>query len=231
MNHATIDTTIIQAAIFDMDGTMVNNGAYHTEAWGVFCQQRGLPFEPTEFQRRFFGQRNKEVLEALFKRSIAPDELAQLAEEKEALYRQLYEPFIHEVRGLSELFARLRQHRLKIAVATSAPVSNRVFTFQHLGIKDEDFDAVVGGEDVRVGKPDPEMYLTTAKRLRIAPQHCVVFEDSYSGVQAGTAAGMQVIGVLTGHTPEELHGADDFVEYFDEVELTDSNAQKQGLRP
>ena len=219
MYHPSINTNTIRAAIFDMDGTMVNNGSYHTEAWRVFCEQRNLPFEATAFQQRFFGQRNQEVLEALFDRPIALNELHQLAEEKEALYRQLYEPFIQEVRGLTELLAKLRHHGLKVAVATSAPLSNRTFTFQHLGLKDTEFDAVVGDTDVRVGKPNPEMYLTTAERLGIAPEHCVVFEDSRSGVQAGKAAGMQVIGVLTAHTPEELPGADGFIECFDEVEF------------
>jgi len=89
-----------------------------------------------------------------------------------------------------------------------------------LGFKPK-MESVMASEDVAKHKPDPEVYLMSAKNLRVSPQHCIVFEDSYSGVTAALNAGMRVVGVLSSHTKEELPPCDHYIE--DYCGLTPSN--------
>ena len=79
---------------------------------------------------------------------------------------------------------------------------------------------VVVGEEVKKGKPDPEIYLITAEKLNIEPEKCLVFEDSPPGVESAKRAGMKVIGILTTHSKEELNKADLVINNFSELGLT-----------
>jgi beta-phosphoglucomutase len=91
-----------------------------------------------------------------------------------------------------------------LAIATTAPKKNWEFVLKALDIKENIFSAILGDEDIKKGKPDPEIYLKTAKKLKVRPKECLVFEDSPVGVEAAKNAGMTVIGMLTKHTKEEL---------------------------
>ena len=81
----------------------------------------------------------------------------------------------------------------------------------------ETFAAIVSAEDAVHGKPHPEVFLKAAERLQLAPEHCVVFEDAYVGIEAGHAAGMRVVAVTTTHSMEELKAADIVVRRLDEL--------------
>jgi beta-phosphoglucomutase-like phosphatase (HAD superfamily) len=87
-----------------------------------------------------------------------------------------------------------------------------------LGIRDF-FQAIVTGEDVTHGKPNPEVFLLAARKLGVAPGRCVVLEDAHVGIQAARAAGMKVIGVATTHPADSLRDADRVVHRLDELEL------------
>jgi beta-phosphoglucomutase len=187
------------AVLFDMDGTLVDNMRFHVQAWVALARSLGLDAAaaPEErFEREFAGKRNEEILSALLGRPMDPEEMTRLAEQKEAHYRALYGPHLMPLRGALELLARLRQVGRGLAVATAAPAANRDFVLDGLALRPF-FSRVVGAEDVKRGKPSPDIFLATARALGVEPSGCVVFEDAVNGILAARAAGMFAVGVTT----------------------------------
>jgi len=192
-----------KAVIFDMDGVIIDNNKIHVKAWEIFCKKYSLA--KIENYNHFFGRSNRDILPEIFNRSMTTTELKTFAAEKEAIYREIYAPKIKPINGLIDLLKLLKDNGVKLAVATSAMRLNLDFVLERLQIK-EFFDLTVCEDDVQHAKPDPEIYLLTAKKLNVQPDECLVFEDSISGVNSGINAGMKVIGLTTTHTHVELFG-------------------------
>ncbi len=192
----------IEGIIFDMDGVIVDNYLFHIDAWGEFCKRHGLNFESEDFTKKYFGKNNADILKALFGRVLADAEVHQLGEEKEAIYRELYQPHIKPLDGLVNFMKELKILGKKIAIASSAPQSNIDFVVNNTGIKVY-IDVTVNGNMVKLGKPNPDIFLKASELLGIQPANCLVFEDSFSGIQAAINAGMQVVAVATTHKKEE----------------------------
>lgn len=188
--------------IFDMDGVIVHSNPAHKKAIQIFCEKHGQNVSQDFLETRLYGRTNKEWIPELFG-DISPDILKKLADEKEQLFRDLFTPEDHVVEGIHTFLEELSSKDIPMAVATSAPGENADYILSRLSIK-EHFDTVLDSSDVSKGKPDPEVYLKAAKALGKRPEHCFVFEDSVSGVQAGLASGANVVGVTTTHTADEL---------------------------
>jgi len=214
----TIQITLndFDAAIFDMDGTMINNMAYHKKAWREFAKRHGFDVSDEEFREKISGKKNDQIYANILGNTITPDEIKKYTEEKEAIYRELYAADIEPIAGLHHVITALQKAGKKIAVATTAPKDNRDFGFKALGLENT-FDAILGDEHVTNGKPHPEIYLKTAEQLGIDPARCLVFEDTPSGVASGKAAGMKVVGILTGYSEEDLREADFRVKDFTQL--------------
>src|SRR5690554_3680279 len=171
------------AVIFDMDGVIVDNGMYHIDAFRELCRRYSIEFSEEEFRKCHFGRVNEEILPDLFNRKLNDSEVAGLAEEKEALYREIYKPHINAAPGLLPLLKELKVNDIPVGVATSAPVKNVDFVLDSLKIR-EYVDVVVDDSMVRKGKPDPEIYIKAASLLQVIPGNCIIFEDSLSGTRA-----------------------------------------------
>lgn len=206
------------AVIFDMDGVMVNNNPYHKKAWKTFVQSHGFDFSEEDLKQNIYGKTNHDILTFVFGSKITEEEIHQYAVEKEKIYEVLYRDFIKPVNGLVEFLDLLYSKNISIAIATSAPPQNVKFVLTAIDVK-KYFNIIVDDTEVKKGKPDPEIYLTTAKKLNIDPSNCVVFEDSLSGVQAALNAKMKVVAITTTHTKEELSNANLVVDDFYEVDL------------
>ena len=206
-----------QAILFDMDGVVVDNLPYHVDAWLLFCERKNIPLTREIFYRELNGMNSKDTFEWFYKREMSRAEVEVLEEEKELIYRDFYRDHIQPAPGLLEFLKDLRSNGIKTALATSAGPGNIDFIVDGLGIRDQ-FDAIIGGAEVRKGKPDPEIYLKAAELVGIEPSACWVIEDSLQGIAAGQSAGMRVMGISTSHTPAELaHTAvvrPDFVDLF-----------------
>jgi HAD superfamily hydrolase (TIGR01509 family) len=105
--------------------------------------------------------------------------------------------------GLVSLLQETRQAGMSLAVATAAGNENIDFVMNGLALWDY-FDAVVGADDVARGKPHPDLFLLAAKRLNVSPEHCLVFEDALTGIEAARRAGMAVIAITTSHNIDEV---------------------------
>lgn len=207
----------ICAVIFDLDGVIVDNMKYHKLAWKKFLEKYAASIDINTFSRHF-GKRNEVLLDIVFNRRLSPEEVKKYGEEKESLYRELYAEDIETIPGLWEFLKLLKKKKIKSAVASAAPPVNVDFVLDKTGIR-EFFYVVMNAEDVKKGKPDPEIYLKTSQLLACSPQFCLVFEDSIPGLQAAKNAGMKVIALTTTYPPAELRDADLIINDFTEVDL------------
>jgi beta-phosphoglucomutase len=206
------------SVVFDMDGVIVDNRAFHFRAWEAFAHEHGLPFDPEYFKNHLFGRVNRDILLGLFKGSLNDQEAPLYAREKEALYRKLYKGHVQPAEGLVRFLKALKAEGVTMAVATAAPRVNLDFVLDEAGLRPY-FDAFVDISAVRSGKPAPDLYLKAAEELGRDPRECVAFEDSYPGIESALAAGMRVVGVTTTHTPAELAHAHAVIADFRQVSV------------
>ena len=211
-------TNSFQAAIFDMDGVIVDNHTYHVRSWAEFCKKKSIPFDENTFRTEYFGKNTRDTFHGLLDYQLTEEQINTLGEEKEKIYRDIYQDYIAPVNGLIPFLISLKEAGIKTAVATSAPTSNLDFTLDNLKIRHL-FDVVVDASGVINGKPDPEIYLKAANLLGILPADCVVFEDSISGIKSGQNAGMRVVALATTHTPDELPRTSLTIKDFTEVSI------------
>jgi beta-phosphoglucomutase len=191
-----------RAAVWDVDGTLVDTAEQHFQAWYDVCRELGRDFTRADFAATF-GRRNPEIIAYLFGDRFGPPEVAALGDRKEVLYRAAAGRGVTLLPGVAGLLEALARDGFQQAVGSSAPHANLELILDCTGVR-RYFGAVVGMEDTTRGKPDPEVFLTAAGRLGIDPARCVVFEDAVAGVQAARAGGMRCVAVaFVGHHPEE----------------------------
>ncbi len=204
-----------KALIFDMDGVIVDSNPLHREAWAAFNRRFGV--ETTdEMHQRMYGKRNDQIVRDFFGAGLTAEEVASRGADKEALYREMVGDRLEEilVPGVRQF---LEDHRaLPKGLATNAEPANVDFLLDRARLRPY-FGAVVDGHQVSQPKPHPEVYLRAAGLLGVSPEACIVFEDSYSGVEAALRAGMKVVGIRTTH--DHLPGTDLCVDNFMSGEL------------
>ncbi len=208
------------AVIFDLDGTLIDNNSFHIKAWQEFYKKRNRSLTEDEYKQHFNGKTNADVLAYVFEQPLSIEENDRYTNEKEDLYRKIYEPNIKPVKGLLNLLQQIKNAEIPMAIATSGIKVNIDYMFEHIPIQHY-FKEVIYSKDIKKGKPDPEIYFITAKKLNVSPENCVVFEDAVAGVQSAKAAGMKVIAITTTHTPPELKLADKLIDNFEKISITD----------
>jgi beta-phosphoglucomutase len=193
------------AVVFDMDGVLIDSGAHHRDAWRQLLAEFGVTPAP-EFWRRTIGRPAEEAVGTLLDRVLDPGEAAALARRKREHYTRLAARGTQPIPGAPAFVARLAAAGVPRAVATSASRPDVESVLAEIGVRAY-FEVVVTADDVRRGKPDPEIYLRAAAGLGRPPATCLVFEDSVVGVHAARGAGMRVIGLTTAYTARELLAA------------------------
>jgi HAD superfamily hydrolase (TIGR01509 family) len=196
----------LRAIVFDMDGVLVDSGRHHRAAWRAMLRDIGAPEAPSDFWRLTIGRPAHEAMPLLLGRAVSGAEAMRLARLKQEHYRRLAGQGAVAVPGAVAFVELLAARGVPRAVSTSASRPDARRILRELGLA-RHFDVVVTADDVWRGKPDPEVYLTAAAAIGVAPAGCLVFEDAVVGVQAACGAGMRVIGVSTAHTDAELRGA------------------------
>jgi beta-phosphoglucomutase-like phosphatase (HAD superfamily) len=194
----------IEALLFDLDGTLVDSMPIHHAAWRQWFARHALPFDDAGFFAATAGRTNDEILRELLPALDAAARLA-LAEEKEALYRAEAARSLHLVAGADAVLTLARDAGLRLAICTAAPPGNMRVAFDRFAL-DRRVDAITSpadaafggrpGESLR-GKPHPDIFLEAARRLGVAPQACVVFEDAPLGIEAARRAGMRAVALTT----------------------------------
>ncbi len=195
-----------RAAIFDVDGVLVDSYRPHLESWRRVAAERGLEITEEQFAATF-GRTSREIIAAFWGRDLDDEERRRIDERKEELYRSIVRADFPAMEGAADLVRALHAAGFRLAVASSGPPENVALSIEGLGCA-ELFEVVVTGRDVVRGKPAPEVFERAAAGLGVPARRCVVVEDAPAGVAAARAAGMAVVALLGTATPEDLRGAD-----------------------
>lgn len=206
--------------IFDMDGVIIDNHHYHTKAWNTFWDEHNLEISEEIYAKFINGRTNNDIMRYLFGHDITQERIDQLSYEKEKMYRNIYEEDIVIAKGLDTLLEQLKDNSVSMAVASAGPTENVSFALDKLGIRHY-FSSVIDSGMVKKGKPDPEAYNKSVKRFGLNPSQCLVFEDSFFGIQAGKASGCTTVAICTTFDRDKLKSseADYIIDSFEEVDM------------
>mgnify|MGYP005846287047 CR=1 FL=1 len=203
-----------KAVIWDMDGVLVDSALYHLRSWQILASELGWQFTEEQFWPTF-GRRNQEVIRENLG-PLPPAEVERLAKRKDEVYLTLIPKSLEPLPGVVALLEGLRQNGFRQAVASSSPCRNVHTLLASLGIR-RYLDVVVTAEDVKVGKPNPEVFLAAARALGVSASCCAVIEDAVAGVEAAKAAGARCIAVTNSRRAEDLAAADLVVSSLEQV--------------
>ncbi|HEV3310354.1 MAG TPA: HAD family phosphatase [Chloroflexota bacterium] len=203
-------------AIWDLDGTLVQSERAHYASWQALLREHGRDLTYDEF-RPTFGLRNDDVLTNHFGFDAAAQSIAELADRKEQFFLEsVARDGVETQPGAADLVRHLDTLGFRQAIASSAPRRNIDVIVASLPFGDI-FRAVVSSEQVKQGKPAPDIILKAADEIGVSPAECVVFEDAPAGVHAGQAAGCRVIAIEAAFSREQLSDANLVVRSFEEM--------------
>ena len=194
-----------RAVLWDMDGTLIDSEEFHWISWRDTVAKEGITISREQFLASF-GQRNDSIISQWLGAATTPERIARVANAKEELYRDLVRTNgMQPLPGVAGWLHRLHTQGWLQAIASSAPRLNIEVVLEALGAA-HCFQGIVSAEDVRRGKPDPEVYLTAASRVAASPERCIVVEDAVAGVEGARRAGMRSIGVSHNgkHLPADI---------------------------
>jgi len=187
-----------RAVIWDLDGTLIDSSRLHWEAWQEVTAVENIPLTYEQYVADF-GKRNDEILRGRMGADLSDEFIARVSLAKEEVYRDLIRTKgLELLPGARHWLERLKAEGWLQALATSAPRGNIDAAFAALGIG-EYFDAAISSEEVKAGKPEPDVFLAAAAKMGVAPRDCIVIEDAPAGIEAARRAGMKSVGVLTTH--------------------------------
>jgi HAD superfamily hydrolase (TIGR01509 family) len=186
-----------RAALWDMDGTLIDSGEEHWDSWVEVFTEEGFTITRADFNA-LFGRRNTDVLNN-YLGTCPPEHMLRMSQLKESRYRDnVRRRGATMMPGARALVERLAASGWRQAIATAAPRANAEAVLEALGIGHR-FGAIIASEDVAVGKPDPSVFLVAAERLGATPDRSIVLEDAPAGIEAARRAGMKSIGICTLH--------------------------------
>ena len=190
-------------AVFDWDGVVIDSSVAHEHSWEELARVERLPL-PADHFIRGFGKRNEYIIPKILNWTQDPAEIRRLSSKKETLYRAIARTgHIRLLPGVKGLTTALRALGIPCIIGTSTHKENLALSFELFGLEGY-FQGAVTSEDVTHGKPDPEVFLKACALGGGEPAASFVFEDSFSGIQAGLAGGFITIALATTHTRAQL---------------------------
>jgi beta-phosphoglucomutase len=194
----------IQAAIFDMDGVIVDSHPIHRKAWKQFLHILGREVSESDLDYILEGRKRSEIL-SHFLGALSSEQIQEYGERKDFLFRESACE-VRAIPGLRGIVRGFASCGIPMAVATSASESRTRFTLAQLRLQ-QHFCAVVTSKDVPRGKPAPDLYTKACERIGVRPSQAIAFEDSVAGVQSAKSAGLRCAGVLTNQSAAILRAA------------------------
>ena len=193
----------LKGLLFDMDGTLIDNLAYHFAALEEYIKREGFTLlEPVSLKVN--GMHSNDLFMMLIgTEAVAKYGFDRLNREKEELYREMYRPHIEPIVGVFDFLKAAKAAGIKCAIGSSGCRENVQMIIDGLGIADL-VDASISGSDVTHGKPHPEIFTKAHEALGLKAEECVVVEDAVNGILSGVAAGCKCIAVTTTATAEML---------------------------
>lgn len=210
----------LRALIFDMDGVLIDSEPMHFTAFKKFF--RTLDIEYTAEQNALYlGRRDSEISAILVEQyglNLTPLELVA---KKEEIFQDLIQAQATARAGVMETLEEAKRLGIQRAVASSATLPTIKLIVNSLKLNNY-FHNLSSGDEVKHGKPAPDVFLLAAERMNTAPEHCLVIEDSEAGVQAAKAAGMKVVAIPCDATKHQTHAlADMRLDSLSELKLNE----------
>ena len=211
---STVELLTAKGFLFDLNGTMINDMPYHIDAWHKQLVALGSSISLEETKYQCYGK-NDELLERVFPGRFSMEEKIKLGNDKEALYRVEFKPYLELIDGLNNFLMIASNQNKLMAIGSAAINENINFVIDNLNIRHH-FAAIVSANDVEKSKPHPETFLKCAEKLGLHPNDCIVFEDTPKGVECALNAGMKTIVILGEHEQHEFAHFDNVIECIKE---------------
>jgi beta-phosphoglucomutase family hydrolase len=209
---------MIKAVIFDMDGVIAETERAHIEAEKQTMLKHGVRISEDELHE-YTGTTAKMMFTDLINKYNLDTTFEEMFREKEGVLDKMLEEDIQPTKGVIDLLLLLKKKKIKLAVASSSHRKMIEHVLKKLMIIDL-FDSIIGAEDINRSKPNPEIFLLSAKRLDVAPEECWVVEDSKFGVAAAKKAGMKCLGYANPSSgKQDLSKADLIVHDFRRLDV------------
>ena len=209
-----------RAIIFDFDETIIDLEPQHTGAHSALCDEIGSDYlDLPEAMRKSSGMRIVDDIRQMRAHFGWAQSEEELFARRQRHFDELCESApLALMPGVEQTVKTIHERGYTLAITSSAVGSSIDRILRRLGLRDS-FDLIVDGSEVVHGKPDPEAYLLTARKLGVKPEQCAVIEDSHVGVLAAKRAGMFCIAVPNpkAQTPQDVSAADAIVPRVDEV--------------
>jgi len=220
---------MLRAVIFDFDGVITDSEILHFRAFNTVLASHGFELSKHEYYKDYLGLSDKDCFKALIGEGRLPvqeSHIPALIQQKTQLFEKLARTEGKIIEGVREFLALLTKAQVPIAICSGALRPEIELILEEAGLRDG-FDVIVSTEEVHRGKPDPEGFLLALQKLNevwpdpIAPECCIVVEDSHWGLQAARAAGMHTIAVTNTYDAAQLKQADKVVHRLDDLTLGD----------
>jgi len=209
---------MLEAVIFDLDGVIVDSHPAHKQAWRTFFKSIGKQVTEDDLQFVLEGRKREDILRH-FLGDLSEEQVKHYGAAKESLFRDSVQE-LKTIQGLNLFLDQIMQGGIPIALASSASRHRAEYMLEALGLRPL-FKAVVTGDDVVKGKPDPALFVLAAKGLGIHAAHALVCEDAVAGVQAAKTAGMRCLAIASNGRGSLLTnaGADMVIPDFSSIKL------------
>jgi len=210
---------MIKGVIFDFNGTLFWDTAFHDLAFDIFLEKHGLQLTDDEKRVKIHGKANPEIMRGIFGDQISEKEIREYSQDKEAIYRQLCFNDLKFAPGAEDLFDFLQEKEIPFTIATSAGIENVSFYFENMKLNRWfRLDKVAYNEGTFRGKPFPDLFLAAAKKLELLPQDTIIFEDSVAGIEAAENAGAGKIYIVNSYGENYSRFPYDIITDFDSVD-------------
>lgn len=197
-----MDNTRITGAVFDMDGLMIDTEKLYLRYWKQAAADFGYDMQDEHVYaiRSLARKYSIPKLKSFFGQDFPTEDVR--ARRTELINAHIRDNGIELKKGLFELLDWLKAHGVKLAVATATPRERAEMYLKKINALDY-FDAVICGDMITNGKPDPDIYLTAARELGLPPEQCAAFEDSPNGIKAAHSAGCHAVMIPDMTPPDE----------------------------
>lgn len=208
-----------KAAIFDFNGTIFWDTAFHDKAFDIFLDKHKVRLSDEEKRVKIHGKPNADIMRGIFGTQLTDAQVAEMAQEKEAIYREICINDLQFAPGAIKLFDDLCSAGIPLTIATSAGFENVSFYFENMHL-DRWFSLELTAYDNGTfrGKPHPDVFLAAAKKLGIEAFEAVIFEDSVAGILSAESAGAGKIFIVNSYGENYSRFSHPIITHFDEVD-------------
>lgn len=210
---------MFKAAIFDFNGTLFWDTAFHDLAFDIFLEKHGIQLTDEEKRTKIHGQSNPDIMRGIFGNHLSEKEIHDFAQDKESIYRQLCMNDLKFAPGAEDLFDYLKEHGIPFTIATSAGIENVSFYFENMKLgRWFQLDKMAYNDGTLRGKPNPDVFLAAACKLDLQPSETVIFEDTLTGIEAAERAGAGKIYIVDSYGENYSRYPYEVITHFDQVD-------------